>query len=183
MERENAGTNIQSQRPPEFMSGETQEASEHNIDIETFRLLAIFQDEIIRYDSRFGSIRFLRQYADRIKEMGSVFELLSLAVRVEGTELAWRPKKRLRQIIYSRILLRKPQHKFYDSDELCVAVLMAYCEIASECKNIVCAFGLDGELKGNEVFVRKVRELIIRTSEERLVAKGIKRVVDRRRVE
>jgi hypothetical protein len=171
MERENA-----SQRQPELMNGETEEALEHQIDVETFRLLAIFQDEIIRQDSRFNSLEFLKQYSDRIKKMGSVFELLSLARPVVGTELAWRPTKRLRQIIYSRMLLRKPQHKFYDTDEFCVARLMAYCEIASECQNIVCAFGLNDELKGHREFIRKVRELIISTSEGRLVAKGIKPV-------
>lgn len=53
-----------------------------------------------------------------------------------------------------------------------MAVTTAVFEVGSECEHIVRAFGLDTELKGNRALSRKLRELIILTSEERLVVSG-----------
>jgi hypothetical protein len=53
-----------------------------------------------------------------------------------------------------------------------VATTTAFFEIANECENVVRAFGLDTELKGNRALIRKLRELMISTSEERLDVSG-----------
>lgn len=59
-----------SENPEEFMRGEIREALENNIDVETFRMLATFEEKFLaEFDSRYAAVHFLRQHADRIKNM------------------------------------------------------------------------------------------------------------------
>jgi hypothetical protein len=114
----------------------------HGLDVHEVWSLFEFHSTVLH--GRSNSFSFVTELLSAIREMGAMLKLFGLAKPVRGTLYAWRPRKRLSEIVQAKLApLKRP---FADKATYNTAVLDALREICDVLSFVV---SIEAALGGN----------------------------------